>query len=200
MNNLNNIKVDSRGLWSRDDLALRLTDNTDQSHAQSVVSDKLDEESFSAITLDTFGCEEKLETIDLIMLDIEGGEHEALRGAETYLTLPVEKAPALIFEVHRSYVDWSDGLHKVDVVRYLESLGYKVWAIRDFQGNWPMKGRPIELVLPQEAHLEGPAHGFNLVAVKNPELLAGPEFRVRSGVSPKYLRHRDPKMHAPLED
>jgi hypothetical protein len=60
-----------------------------------------------------------------------------------------------------------------------------------------MRGRAIELVPIDTAHLEGPPHGFNLVAVPDPAMLQGEPFRLCPGVSPKLLAHRDPALHHP---
>jgi hypothetical protein len=133
------------------------------------------------------------------MLDIEGGEAAALRGAMGFLSRPAEEAPAVVVEVHRSYVDWDAGLDGTEPVRLLLDHGYTVFAVRDFQSNVPMSGCRIELVPIDDIYLGGPPHGFNLVAVKNPMLLASELFRTCPGVSPKLLLHRDPTLHHPTE-
>jgi FkbM family methyltransferase len=66
----------------------------------------------------------KLDKIDLLKLDIEGGELDALAGAEKTLTLP--ERPVILIEVqdHRT-APWG---HKgVDVIRFLERMRYE-WA------------------------------------------------------------------------
>lgn len=198
-NGLTNIRIEQRGLWSLDEVYLRLTKTPDESCASAQVINNPDEDSFPATTIATYARSQGIETLDLIMLDIEGGEHEALRGAAPYLDMPAGQAPDVVFEVHRQYVDWSAGLHNTHIVQELINRGYTVFAVRDFQGHWPMGESPIELVSPEDAYLEGPPHGFNMAAVKNEARLLGSEFRVCKGVSPKYLRHRDPALHAPLE-
>jgi hypothetical protein len=45
-----------------------------------------------------------------VTIDIEGAELAALQGAESFLSLPAGRAPNILFEVHRHYVDWSEGL------------------------------------------------------------------------------------------
>jgi hypothetical protein len=72
-----------------------------------------------------------------------------------------------------------------------------VLAVRDFQSNRDLRGTPIELVPLESAHLDGPPHGFNLVAVKDPRALEGELFDVVPGVSPKLLLHREPALHHP---
>ena len=79
--------------------------------------------------------------VALIAVDVEGGELAALKGAQHRLSQPPGRSPQLVFEVHRAYVDWSDGLANTEIVRYLESFGYTVFAIRDFQSNYDLRGR-----------------------------------------------------------
>jgi hypothetical protein len=139
------------------------------------------------------------EGIDLIMLDIEGSEIEVLKGARAQLALAAPRAPNLVFEVHRSYVDWTNGLASTELVKFVASFGYHVVAVRDFQANVDMRGQPIELIPLEKTYLEGPPHGFNLLAVKDRALLDDPIFRhCSSTVSPKLLIHKDPKLHHPL--
>jgi hypothetical protein len=95
-------------------------------------------------------------------------------------------------------VDWSAGLDNTDVARLLRTQGYALYAVRDYQSNVPMAGEPIELVAPAGAYLEGPPHGFNMLAVKDDAMVQGAPFRLCSGVSPKLLRHRDARLHQPL--
>jgi hypothetical protein len=149
-------------------------------------------------TLDGYGRQQKIERIGLVMLDIGGAELAALRGAERYLGQPRETAPHLIFEMHRQHVDWSRGLDNTEICQYLGGFGYHLFAVRDYESNVPMGQQPIELIRPEETYLEGPPHGFNMLAVKEVAILANPAFRFVSGVSPKLLKHRDPKLHQPL--
>jgi hypothetical protein len=79
----------------------------------------------------------------------------------------------------------------------LDDLGYSAYAVRDFQSNYDLGGRPIELVPPHTAHLDGPPHGFNLLATKDPALIETGPFVLSPGVSPKLLLHGDPVLHHP---
>ena len=139
-----------------------------------------------------------MNNVELIMLDIEGGELEALKGARDLLSRASDSAPVVIFELHGAYTDWSHGLAETDIVRFLSQRGYTVFAIRDYHSNVAMKGRPIQLVEIGSAYIEGPAHGFNMLATKSPETLDASIFRIVGNVSPKLLFHRDPAKHAPL--
>jgi hypothetical protein len=133
------------------------------------------------------------------MLDIEGGEYDALQGAKSALSAPKETAPAVICEIHRNYVDWSTGLANTPLCTLLIKHGYEIFAIRDYQGNEVVEPRHVELVDINSAVISGPAHGFNLLAVKTRTRLSPDTFRIVHGLSPKLLKHRDPKIHAPLQ-
>jgi hypothetical protein len=73
--------------------------------------------------------------VELIMLDTEGGEENALLGARETIA---RCSPNIVFEIHRNFVDWSAGLQNTSVVTFLTSQGYDVFAIRDFHNNYPM--------------------------------------------------------------
>lgn len=103
-----------------------------------------------------------------------------------------------MFEVHRHHVDWTHGLEKTAVVSMLVAHGYRVFAVRDFHSNVAMHGQPIEVIPVDRVHLEGPPHGFNLLATKEPGLVERLGLRVVSGVSPKYLFDKDPALHHPV--
>ena len=195
-NGLDNLVLNATGLWRTD--GVRLVLDGDDSHAspREVVSGTPD--AFAATSVDSYGATRGLARLDLIMLDIEGGELEALRGATRYLEQPVGEAPVVIFEIHRAYVDWSAGLDQTEPVRFLIERGYRVFAIRDYQGNVSMEGRPVELVALPGVYLEGPPHGFNMLAVKDEGAIERYGLRVCTGVSPKLLFHRDPALHQPL--
>lgn len=211
LNGLANVRVNAVGLWS--DSATRLRLVGDDALAGAVAADgggganpderaaaaatTAGERTVAATTVDQYLEERGAGRAELIMLDLEGGELSALRGARRQLSLPANLAPHVVFEVHRSYVDWSGGLEKTDILKYLSSFGYTVFAVRDFQSNYDMRGRPVELIPAAAAYLEGPPHGFNMLAVKDTGVLGGELFRFVSGVSPKLLPHKDPALHHP---
>jgi FkbM family methyltransferase len=196
LNGLDNLRAVRLGLWSRDDCALALVG--DDAHAHPEPAAEAGAGTFPAVTIDGYLERQGVARLDLIMLDIEGGELEALRGAEKQLALPEAEAPAVVFEVHRHYVDWSAGLDRTDIARLLAGLGYRVLAVRDYNANVNMAGQPIELVPLDDIHLEGPPHGFNMLALKGERKLGllG-DYRLCPGVSPKLLAHKDPRLHAP---
>jgi FkbM family methyltransferase len=193
-NGLGNLRVSKLGLWDDDSARLRLTG--DDAFATSAPAGE-GNGSFAAVTLDSYLDGAGVADAELIVLDLEGAEHAALRGAGRRLELPPGRAPQLVFEVHRAYVDWSDGLEQTDILRYLAELGYSAYAVRDFQSNHDLGDRPIELVPPETAFLGGPPHGFNVLATKEPALVESGPFVLSPGVSPKLLAHRDPALHHP---
>ena len=136
--------------------------------------------------------------VGLIMLDTEGGEEKALRGASDLLSLSPGEAPDVIFELHRNFVDWSDGLTNTSIVRLLSSQGYNIFAIRDLHGNYPMMDQPIEVIPADSVYLEGPPHGFNLLASKDGRLIERLDLRVVRNVSPKLIPEKDPALHHPM--
>ena len=190
-NGVSNLEFVSQALWDVPGVRLGLVG----SDAFASVA-PVEEGGFSATTVDAYGEAAGVESIDVIMLDIEGSELRALRGAERYLRQKPGVAPAVIYEVNRGYVDWSHGLAKTEIVSFLTGLGYTSYCVRDYQSNINVSG-PIELVPLDDVYLEGPPHGFNMLAIKEPATIAGPEFRIRRGVSPKLLLHRNPELHSP---
>ena len=156
INGLDNVRVNALGLWSQP-ATLRLVGHDALAGAAE------SETGIAATTIDAYARDLGIR-IGLIMLDLEGGELHALRGASEQLA---RNAPYVVFEMHRSYVDWSRGLQNTEIVQFLTSLGYTIHAIRDFQSNYNLAGRPVELVPIETAYLEGPPHGFNLFAFRD---------------------------------
>ncbi len=193
LNRLDNVHVNRCGLWSCSDALLKL-DGFD-SFANAISAQADDPQAFSTVSIDDYRAARQLK-IGLIQLDIEGAEFGALQGARHTLT---QDKPHIVFEVHRHYVDWSQGLAQTDICRYLAELGYTLFALRDFNSHREMGRRPIELVALDKVYLDGPPHGFNMVAVQDPAVLPAPLFRQVTHVSPKLLAHKDPALHHPLD-
>lgn len=189
LNALDNLRVDRRALWSEAGTTLGFVGSDAYGRTMAGVG------GLPTITIDAYASEAGIGRVGLVMLDLEGSELDVLRGAGDVLR---RDAPAVVFEIHRAYVDWSGGLAETEIVRFLTDLGYTILAIRDFQSNVDMAGRPIELVPLDGSWLEGPPHGFNLVAIRDPTALEGEPFRLVPGVSPKLLFHRDPALHHPI--
>lgn len=195
LNGLENINVERVGLWSDDTSRLRLV-GPDALASSVATSGDDGEPTFATTTIDSYLQQRQVDRLDLIMLDLEGAELAALQGARKQLS--ASDGPSIVFEVHRSYMDWSAGLHNTELLRYLDSLGYTMFAIRDFQSNYDLGNRPIELVPADTAYLEGPPHGFNVLAIKDTSLVQNERFLINPGVSPKLLLHRDPALHHPV--
>jgi FkbM family methyltransferase len=197
LNGLGNIQSWRLGLWSNSDSHLTLVG--DDSFASAVEGAADNENGFATITVDDYVAQQKLPGLDLIMLDIEGAELAVLKGARGVLSAPTGVAPNVVFEVHRHYVDWSNGLGNTEVVKMMREFGYHVFAIRDFNSNVDMTGKLIELIPPEDVYLEGPPHGFNMLAIKDLNLIHNASFRMCHHVSPKLLRHKSPVLHHPLD-
>jgi FkbM family methyltransferase len=156
------------------------------------------EQGVPTISIDDYIARERLSAVELIMLDTEGSEEEALRGAEKLLR---SGSPTdVVFEIHRSFVDWSAGLPSTSIVRLLTDNGFSVFAIRDYHDNQAMTGEPVELIPTDAVYLEGPPHGFNMLATRNvPRIERTIDVAFVRDVSPKLLHDRDPRLHQPLQ-
>jgi len=195
LNNLDNVIFNNKGLWYEDKHLIFVGDD---SHASSKEAESSAENGFEAVSLNNYCSEYNIDNIDLIMLDLEGGELNVLKGADRFLTMSYDKAPIVIFEIHSSYVDWSNGLEQTDIGEYLTSRGYFLYSIRDFQSNYPMSGNKIELISSHTTILDGPDHGFNMIAVKNKNILKNDNIVFCENLSPKLLLHRDKSIHFPI--
>jgi FkbM family methyltransferase len=196
LNDLTNIRVRPEGLWHDSSASLKLSGHDAYSSAEVALDS--DAKAFQATTIDDYMHDRDETRLDLIMLDVEGGEFSALKGARSFLAAPLGEAPNIVFEIHRHYVDWSDGLLNTPVVRFLTKFGYQLYALRDFHSNYDLSDRPVELIPLDRIHLDGPPHGFNVVASKDRDRFSGPNYTIVPGVSPKYLRHADPRLHHPI--
>jgi len=192
---LSNYRLSNDGLWST---TAQLVMVGSDSHAHPEVYAGQEGDVFSAVSIDDYCSLNSIAALDIIMLDIEGGEIEALRGATACLSAPEGRAPDIVFEIHRSYVDWSNGLASTPICGLLLDQGYTLYAIRDYQGNVAMPGAPVEVVPIDTCYLEGPPHGFNIFASKHQDCVTRYGLRICNGVSPKLLKHRDPALHQPI--
>lgn len=199
LNKITNVVPHRLGLWDNTDTALSLDGYL--ALASSVPVNEVEGEPgevVKSVTIDDYVKSQQLASVGLIMLDTEGGEEKALAGASELLSRPQSESPHVVFEVHRSFIDWSDGLENTSIVNLLTSRGYSVFAIRDFHSNYPTAGYPIEIIPVDSVYLEGPHHGFNMLATKQPGLVQRLELRVVKDVSPKLILEKDPALHHPL--
>jgi len=199
LNHIDNVRASRLGLWDTSETALAV--EGDLALASSVVLDQEQNsrsDAIRSITIDDYVRSRQLQSVGLIMLDTEGGEERALLGARELLERPYPTAPQIVFEMHRHFVDWSDGLENTSVVKLLTSRDYAVFAIRDFHSNYPMANRSIEIIPVDRVYLEGPPHGFNMLATKDQDLVGRLGLRIVENVSPKLLLDKDPGLHHPL--
>ena len=197
LNRLDNLVPRREGLWDNSTTTLALIGYDSFAYPETV--DPAHDDAFPTVSIDDYLRAVGAERLDLVMLDIEGAELRALKGALPFLQQPSGQAPNIVFEVHRHFVDWSNGLENTELIRFLCDLGYHVFAVRDFNSNYDLSDKPIEIIPVNEVYLEGPDHGFNMVAVKDVSLFDNLGYRICHGVSPKLLRHKDPALHHPTD-
>lgn len=193
LNNLNNVVFNNKGLWYENK---KLVFVGNDSHASSKEIGSSEDVGFDAVSINNYCIENKIDRVDLIMLDLEGGELNVLKGTSDFLSSETT-APNIIFEIHSSYVDWSKGLEKTEIGEYLVKYGYKLFSIRDFQSNVKVDSK-IELIPANRTYLEGPEHGFNMLAIKDLKTIDNNDIIICNDVSPKLLLHRDKKIHFPV--
>lgn len=192
INELTNIVVNRLALWSQSDVRLKL-EGFDS--FANVVEASAGDAAFATVTIDDYRLGGGFD-VGLVQLDIEGAELRALQGAQRTLA---ECRPFVVFEIHRHYVDWSGGLARTEICRLLNALGYSLFAVRDFNTHHEMGNKPVELIPADRVYLDGPAHGFNMLAVPGGVQLDGPGYRYVADVSPKLLSHKSPALHHPLD-
>src|SRR5258708_6098339 len=91
LNGLDNVRVNAIGLWS--DSVSRLRFIGEDALASTIASD----DGVPTITIDDYA--KPIARVGLIMLDLEGGELNVLRGSERVLS---DHSPHVAFQIHRS--------------------------------------------------------------------------------------------------
>ena len=195
VNNTRNVVANRLGLWDRGKIVLSVEGHLGLASSKPQTEGNTSGEKIDSISIDEYVESNEVSPVGLIMLDTEGGEEKALAGARETI---VRDKPNIVFEIHRHFVDWSEGLENTSIVQFLQSHGYSVFAIRDFHNNYPMAGRPIEIIPIDRVYLEGPPHGFNTLATTDPDLVKRLGLRIVENVSPKLLLHKDPALHHPI--
>jgi FkbM family methyltransferase len=195
VNNIRNVVANRLGLWDRGQVVLTVEGHLGLASSKPDAGDNTSGERIESISIDEYVESHQVSPVGLIMLDTEGGEEKALAGARETIA---RDEPNIVFEIHRHFVDWSEGLEKTSIVEFLRSQGYSVFAIRDFHNNWPMGDHPIEIIPVHRVYLEGPPHGFNALATKDSSLVERLGLRIVEDVSPKLLLHKDPALHHPI--
>jgi FkbM family methyltransferase len=198
LNELDNVVALRLALWDRSEVPVEVVGHVALGSPMSLEGREPEGgEVVRSVTIADYARQNDLSSLELITLDTEGGEERALLGALELLEKPLGEAPDVVFEVHRSYVDWSPGLENTAVVRLFLDRGYTVFAVRDFHSTHGMANEPVELVPVATVYVDGPPHGFNMLATKNPRLVDELGLQVVEGVSPKLLLHKDPRLHHP---
>jgi len=200
LNGLANVVARRQALWDASGVPLRLDGPLALASTVEVDTPALEPGgSVPSITVDDYLDSCGVRSAKLIMLDTEGGEERALRGSRRLLEQPPGQAPNVVFEIHRHFVDWSEGLEHTSVARLLAGFGYTLYAVRDLHGNHPMDGYPIEVVPVERVYLDGPPHGFNVLATKDSTLVDRLGLEVVADVSPKLIIDHDPALHHPVK-
>lgn len=195
-NKIHSIVINQTALWDRS--GIKLSFEGEDALASPREADSSEKGVCMTQSIDDYGEEKGLKTLELIMLDLEGGEFSALKGAQHYLSMSKGSAPNLIFEIHRLYVNWDKGLENTDIVKFLENAGYTLYAIRDYHSNINVDNLPIEIIPINKVYLAGPPHGFNTLAIKDSSLIEKLDLKICNEVSPKLFIHKDEVIHRPL--
>ena len=146
---------------------------------------------FLTDTLDNFAKKRKINAIDLLMIDVEGNEFNIFLGADNLFKN--NKIHNIVFELHSKYVNWKRGLKNTTIIKLLLKNNYNIYAIRDYHTNINLRNK-IELLDINNLYLEGPHHGFNLIATKNKNLINHKSILFsKKNYSPKYLFHKSSK-------
>jgi len=183
LNNLNNIVINDLALWNKSDE--KLVFEGEDALASTVEAKDAASNVLHTITIDDYVSRNKVGKIDLLMIDVEGGETKVLQGAVEMLK---QNKPVVVFETHSLYDDWSNGLQNSYSAILMKDLGYEIFAVREFHQNIDTGDMPIELLPLERTYCETPPHhGFNLLAVPAKELIENDLFRIVYDLSPKLI-------------
>jgi FkbM family methyltransferase len=192
LNRADNVRTWPYGLWNTS--GERLNMQGEPALGRLVTADA---GGIETISIDDYVAQQNLPGVDMMALDLEGGEINALQGATHLLKRSAETAPEIIFEINSAQTDWSNGLAQTDVIRLLHEFDYKVYAVRDFNATLSLDGFPVEVVSIDTTWLGGPPHGFNLFATKRPDRLAELGLHLLHNTSPKLILGRTDAKHQP---
>lgn len=127
--NVENVQLILKGLWNKTETLTFSLDESMDKNAGSFTAGKVQSafKQFSChvTTLDEFVDENRIEKIDIIKMDIEGAELNALRGAENVLR---KDHPIILLEVC-DYTCASVGHTPDDLWNYLKQFDYKIFEI-----------------------------------------------------------------------
>lgn len=86
INGLNNIRLHRLGLWDKSDIYLDIEGASSLAAAQPVENGEAKESVVASTSIDAYVSANQLDSVELLMLDIEGGEEKALQGARELLS------------------------------------------------------------------------------------------------------------------
>ena len=189
INNLNNLYVSNRALFNLKDKKLYIKERKKDDGDISLTTQKnIKTKFFYTDTLDNFVFKKKIKEIDVLMIDVEGNELNVLLGAQNLIKN--NNLKNIIFEIHSKYVNWRKGLKNTSIIKLLLKYGYNIYSVRDYHSNIKLKNK-VELLGLKNTYLEGPDHGFNLIATKDKTLLSNKNIFINyKNYSPKYLFHK----------
>lgn len=192
VNNLNNLIISEKALFKKENLKLYIKNTKDDDGDISLSLNKNNcNKYFLTETLDNYCKINKINKIDLLMIDVEGSELNVLLGAKKLLKSG--NVDNIIFEIHSNYVSWKKGLVNTPIIRLLKKNNFKIYSIRDYHSNIKLRNK-IELLNLNNTYLEGPNHGFNLIATKEKNLILKKNiFLSNKNYSPKYLFYKSSK-------
>lgn len=98
-------------------------------------------EEVRTVTLDQYVQENKIERVDFMKIDVEGAELLAFRGAKSLLSR--DDAPTILLEMGDMNTE-GFGYKSCDLWDYLESLGYRLYALGSRQETLRPASRPAQ--------------------------------------------------------
>lgn len=130
INGMRNVRVDHRALSEQSGHEVEFYSDSAANVCSSlvVVGASSEVTRVTTVRIDDYCSASGIDGFDLILLDIEGGEPEAIRGAGNILKRPGESAPDLLFELvpDRRPREVNDAF-----LAELVSLGYELFVVDD---------------------------------------------------------------------
>lgn len=199
VNKLNNLKISNKCLYKNDNSYLKLEIVSNDKKDQAFISSekKIINKKSNTICIDSIAKKRRIDNIKTIVADVEGNEFNILMGSLKTLNSTCEN---IIFEVHSQYLNFSNGLVNLKIIKLLKKLKFKIFAIRDDHDNVGVY-KKIELINLNNVYYKGPPHGFNILATKNTEILKHKDIVVlNKTLSPKYLLYKQSYLFHPVSN
>ena len=124
LNNFQNIIVENKAISSQNSTMEILYNEKDKNigMASAFLKDFTSKEIVESITLDQYSSNQNITKIDLIKIDIEGGEFDAILGMTKVLT---ELKPQVLIEInHKTLQD--SGHSETEIINLLSKFNYKI--------------------------------------------------------------------------